>query len=134
MLEINYLAIVVVVVAAFVVSSGWYIIFGNEWAKQRGLDEKAAVDMQKPESLKMLGELVRSFVVAFVISYLLVQLDIINWIVAAQLGLLLWIGFPAVLLAGSVMWDNVPWKLAAIHGGDWLVKLLLMAVILGVWR
>jgi hypothetical protein len=24
--------------------------------------------------------------------------------------------------------------LAAIHAGDWLVKLLLMTVILGVWR
>jgi hypothetical protein len=24
--------------------------------------------------------------------------------------------------------------LAAIHAGDWLVKLLLMAVIIGVWR
>jgi hypothetical protein len=24
--------------------------------------------------------------------------------------------------------------LAAIHAGDWLVKLLLVAVIIGVWR
>lgn len=32
------------------------------------------------------------------------------------------------------VWDNVSWKLAAIHAGDWLVKLPLMAVILGVWR
>jgi len=24
--------------------------------------------------------------------------------------------------------------LAAIHAGDWLVKILLMTVILGVWR
>jgi hypothetical protein len=27
-----------------------------------------------------------------------------------------------------------PWKLTAIHAGDWLVKLPLMAVILTVWR
>jgi hypothetical protein len=39
-----------------------------------------------------------------------------------------------MILAGSVLWDNRPWKLAAIHAGDWLVKLLVMAVILGVWR
>jgi len=39
-----------------------------------------------------------------------------------------------VILAGSAMWENVPWRLAAIHSGDWLVKLLLLAVILGVWR
>jgi hypothetical protein len=34
----------------------------------------------------------------------------------------------------SVVHENVPLMLAAIHAGDWLVKLLLMAVIIGVWR
>jgi hypothetical protein len=30
------------------------------------------------------------------------------------------------------MWENVPWRLAALHAGDWLVKLLLVAVIVTV--
>lgn len=29
---------------------------------------------------------------------------------------------------------QLPWKLTAIHAGDWLVKLRLMAVILCLWR
>jgi hypothetical protein len=29
--------------------------------------------------------------------------------------------------------ENVRLRLAAIHARDWLVKLLLMSVILGVW-
>ncbi len=39
-----------------------------------------------------------------------------------------------MLLAGSVIWENVPWKLAALHAGDWLVKLLVIAVIVSVWH
>jgi hypothetical protein len=39
-----------------------------------------------------------------------------------------------MILVGSIVWDNVSWKLAAIRAGDWLVKLPLKAVILGVWR
>jgi hypothetical protein len=35
---------------------------------------------------------------------------------------------------GSMLWENVPLKMAAIHAGDWLVKLVLIAVIVGVWR
>jgi hypothetical protein len=35
---------------------------------------------------------------------------------------------PAVLVA------DTPWKLAAIHAGDWLVKLLVVAVIVSVWQ
>jgi hypothetical protein len=50
-----------------------------------------------------------------------------------RLGALIWV-FPAMILLGSVVHENVPLLLAAIHAGDWLVKLLLMSVILGVWR
>jgi hypothetical protein len=39
-----------------------------------------------------------------------------------------------MILLGSVVHENVPLMLAAIHAGDWLVKPLLMAVIIGVWR
>jgi hypothetical protein len=30
--------------------------------------------------------------------------------------------------------EDTPWKLAAIHAGDWLVKLLVGAVIVSVWQ
>jgi Protein of unknown function (DUF1761) len=53
---------------------------------------------------------------------------------AVQLGFWLWFGFVFMILVGAVAWDNVPWKLTAIHAGDWLVKLPLMAVILAAWH
>jgi hypothetical protein len=39
-----------------------------------------------------------------------------------------------MILVGAVVWDNVPLKLTAIHAGDWLPKLPLMAVIVEVWH
>jgi hypothetical protein len=33
-----------------------------------------------------------------------------------------------------MIWENTPGKLAAIHAGDWLVKLLVVAVIVSVWQ
>jgi hypothetical protein len=134
MLEINDLAVLAASVAAFVVSSVWYIIFGKARMKHLGLDANAIADMQKPQAWKMIGEFARSIIVAYVLAYFVVHLDITDWMGAVQLGILMWIGFPFVLLVGSVIWDNVPWKLAAIHAGDWLVKILLFAVILCVWR
>lgn len=50
------------------------------------------------------------------------------------MGVVLWVGFPAVLLSGSVLHERVPPPLAAIHAGDWLLKLLALALILGLWR
>ncbi len=53
---------------------------------------------------------------------------------ALLLGLSMWIGFPVVLLAGSVLWEKVPPKLATIHAGDWLLKLLAVTIIVSVWH
>jgi hypothetical protein len=43
--------------------------------------------------------------------------------------LALWVGFPLVLWVGAVVHERTPLKLAAIHGGDWLIKLLAIGVI-----
>lgn len=48
------------------------------------------------------------------------------------LGLALWIGFPLVLWIGAAFHEHTPVKLAAIHSGDWLIKLLLVAVLVAV--
>jgi len=69
-----------------------------------------------------------------VIAYLVEHTGVASLTGAVRLGLVLWIGFPFVLLTGSTMWEDVPWTLAAIHAGDWLVKTLLMTAILGVWH
>lgn len=135
MLKMNYLAVVIAAVAAFVVGAVWYspFLFGKEWMELRGVDPGAMADMTVPVG-QMLAEFARSLVVAYVLARFVVLLKVVDWKGAVQLGVWVWIGFPTMILMGSVMWENVPWMLAAIHAGDWLVKILLMTFILGVWR
>jgi hypothetical protein len=38
-----------------------------------------------------------------------------------------------VLWTGALIHENTPWKLATIHAGDWLLKLLVVALIVSVW-
>ena len=92
MLGMDYLHVVATAVAAFVMSSVWYTVFGKARMDLLEQDPRATADMRKVPAWKKVAEF------------------------------------------GRVVWDNVPWKLAAIHAGDWLVKLPLMAVILAVWR
>ena len=127
----NYLAVLAAAVAAFVVSSVWYTIFGNAWMELRGINPATAANMRMP-ALTMLFVIVQSLVVAFMLAYFIGHLGIIDWKGAVRLGALVWV-FPAMILLGSVVHENVPLSLAAIHAGDWLVKLLLMTLILGVW-
>ena len=131
MIRVSYLAIVVAAVAAFVASSAWYAVFGNIWMELRGIDPATAADMGTP-AWTMLFVVVQSLVVAFMLAYFVVRLGIVDWKVSVRIGALVWV-FPVMILLGSVVHENVPLRLAAIHAGDWLVKLLLMSVILGVW-
>ena len=128
---INAWAIVVAALAAFVASSAWYVAF----AQQRAQFSSGGMTLDaRPQPTKMLAEVIRNVILAIVLAYLVAHLGVENWLGALGFGLLAWVGFPLILLSGSVMWENVPWKLAALHAGDWLVKLLLIALIVGVWR
>src|SRR5438309_4303036 len=134
MLEIHYLPVAVAAVAAFVMSSVWYTVFGKARMDLLEQDPRATADMRKVPAWKKAAEFGREIIIAYVVARFVVLLGIADWKAAAQLGVWLWFGFVFMILVGAVVWDNVPWKLSAIHAGDWLVKLPLMAVILAVWR
>src|SRR5260370_37316778 len=129
--KMNYLHLMVSVIAGFVASSVWYspLRFGKQFMELSGVGPSAG-----PNVGKIVGELGRNLILAYVLGRFVVLLEVVDWKGALNLGVWLWIGFPVLLLSGSVMWQTVPWMLAANHAGDWLVKILLIAVILGVWR
>lgn len=130
MIDVNYLAVAVAAVAAFIVSTVWYMAF----AKRMATLNEAYADQARTPPWKVLVELVRSLVVASVLAGLASLLEIEDLTGAVLLGLSMWVGFPVALLTGSVIWERVPPQLAAIHAGDWLLKLLVIAIIVGLWR
>jgi hypothetical protein len=133
--KLNYLAIAVTAVIAFVLGALWYspLLFGRAYMEVRGMNPAALADM-RPGTGEMLGEFVKNLVVAFVLAHFVVRLGVRDWKGALQLGLWVWVGFQAMLLMGAVLHEKMPWLLYAIHAGDALVKTLATTVILGVWR
>ena len=125
------LSIVVAAVAAFVLSFVWYMVFGGRLAELS--PAYAAADAQ-PAAPAAALELLRSLVLAAVLATLAAGVGADTWLEGAGLGLLAWVGFPLVILAGSVVHERYPWPLAAIHLGDWLLKLLLVAAVVSAWR
>jgi hypothetical protein len=115
-------AILTSVVASFVISTVWYST----------LDPGRAAD-GRPSPLVIVAELGRSALLAGAIVGLAKAMDLTTIGPLLLLALVLWVAFPFVLLSGSVMWDRVPVVTAARHGGDWLVKLLAVSAIVGLW-
>lgn len=131
--DLNYFAIIAATVAAFVLSSAYYGLFGQRLAELSPAYADAGAGSARPPAWKMLVEVVRGLVLAAVIAGLARELDVVDWTTAVALGFALWIGFPVVLWIGAVIWEKVPWRLAVIHAGDWLMKLLVVTVLVGVW-
>jgi hypothetical protein len=129
-MDLNYLAIVVAAVAAFLLSGLWYGLLGSQLAQLH----PAYTRPSRAAATTFAVELVRNGVVAGVAAGLVDQIRIDSLSAALGLGLALWIAFPVVLLSGSVFHEDVPPRLAAIHAGDWLVKLLAISAIVGVWQ
>ena len=126
MTKMNAIGVALGVVCAFVASSLWYspLLFGKQL-----LDLSGVVTAVKPTGIMITGEILRNLLLSSVIVWLLAHRQPTKLQSVLVFALILWFGFPITLLSGSVMWQNVPLKLALIHSGDWLVKILLMTVI-----
>ena len=127
--DINVLAVVVAAVGVFVLASVYYGLLGAQLAAVSNVDGR-----QRPQPSKVALELIRGLVLAAVVAGLAGQGKIDDWTGGLLLGVALWIGFPFVLWTGAMIWENTSPKLAAIHAGDWLVKLLVIGVIVSIWR
>src|SRR5260370_5758322 len=104
----SILPVVVAAVVVFVLGWLWYspLLFFKPWMRLRGMDPAAAMAGAKMPAGKLLVELARCILLAYVIAGFLTLLGIRNWIDAVHFGLVLWIGFPVVLLTGSVLWEK----------------------------
>src|SRR5207245_9157783 len=136
MVHVNYLAVLVAALAVFVLGWLWYspLLLFKPWMGLRGMDPVAAMAGGKMPAGKLLIELARCVVLAYVIARFVALLGVSSWMGALHFGLFLWIGFPVILLTGSVLWENVLWQVAAIHPGDCRVKVVVIPNIVGAWH
>jgi len=116
-------------VSAFAFSSVWYMAMTPVERRVLG---PAAPNRGRPSPAKALLELVRSLLVAAVVAGVARHSHRHSVGSAVLLGIVLWVGFPLVLLSGSIIWDRVPPVTALLHAGDWLVKLVVISAIVGL--
>ncbi|PRY02473.1 DUF1761 domain-containing protein [Allonocardiopsis opalescens] len=128
-MEIEFQAVAVAAAAAFLFAVAYHTAVSRRLAPPPGAEAGAA-----PRPWKILAfEPVRILVVACVVAGLSAGLGIADAAGALGLALAVWAGFPLVLLSGSVVWSGLPWRHAAVQAGNWLGRLLVIAVIVGLW-
>jgi hypothetical protein len=128
--ELHLLAVGVTTVVAVLFSGAYYSVLATQLAAV----SPVAAAGEPPTPLGIAAEVVRSTVLVTVIAAIVVQTGTDSWTGGLWLGLGLFVGFPLVLWAGAVLHEKQDLRLAAIHGGDWLLKVPIATVILSVWQ
>lgn len=128
-MNVHLAAVAVAAVTSFLISGIWYGAFGRSLARL----SDAYASARRPPAWPLL-ELARAAVLAAVLALAADRIGVTGVPSALLVALLAWAGFPLVLLSGSVLHERVPWRLAAVHAGDWLLKLVAVGLIVGLWR
>lgn len=140
-IEINWLAILIAVVATFILGFIWYTpLFGKAWAKEMGFDmtqKPPAGAMMKGMILMVIG----NFLMAYVFTHNIAVWNPTTWgqplpaeyspaAMAGSAAFFTWLGFYLPVDLNRVAWEMKSWKLFFINTGYHLVALVVAAFIL----
>jgi mannitol-specific phosphotransferase system IIBC component len=128
----GYLAILLCAVASMIIGSLWYgPLFGKTWMKLQGFTKQ---DIEKGKKMNMapyyLVAFVASLITAYILEWLMNALKVSSIKGALLLVFLIWLGFYATTLSGSIIWEGKPAKLYILNVSYWLVSLLVSSAIL----
>ncbi len=130
---INWLAVIVATLSAFVLGALWYspALFGKVWMAAAGLSEEQVQqgNMGKIFGVAFILELVMAVNLAFFLND---PSTTAGYGAAAGFAA----GFGWVLMGIGVvsMFEQRSWKYILVNGGYMTVSLTLMGMILGAWR
>jgi hypothetical protein len=130
---VNYIAIPLAAVAAFVFGALWYRVLAKPWMAAVGKTEQDIKASGTPMALLLLitfiAQLVMAWTLAGVIGHLGPgQVTLRNGLVS---GGLLWLGLVATTMVVNHGFQGASRALTAIDGGHWLGVLLIQGAIIG---
>jgi hypothetical protein len=132
---VNYLAVLIAAVAAWLAGAAWYMGLGKAWMAALGVTpEEMAARKNAPGAflpfvLAFAAELVMAWVLAGLIGHLGPgQVTLRNGVIS---GAFCWLGFVLTAMLVNYSFAHRDWRLLAIDGGHWLVVLMLMGAIVG---
>ena len=139
-IEINFIAVLVAVVATFFFGFIWYTpLFGKIWAKEMGMDPTIKPNMGAMMK-GMIAMVVGNFFLAYVLGHNMAAYDPVSWglepSVAAPISIaymaafFTWLGFYFPVDLGSIFWEQKSVKLFAINTGYHFFMLFVAATIL----
>ena len=132
---VNYLAVLVAALAAFVLGALWYspALFARQWVAAHGYTPEQVAAMRQGTAGKYAVSFLCFLVMAWVMAVLIDRMGILSALGGVKLGGILWLGFAAALGLNAHVYSNKRFAAFAIDAAYQLIFLVVMGVILAVW-
>ena len=131
----NYLAVLIAAVAAWLAGAAWYMALGKPWMAAHGFTGESMKQAKErpgaalPFIYAFLANIVMAWVLAGLIAHLgLGQVTLRNGVIS---GAFCWLGFVITTMVVNNSFAMRNPRLLLIDGGHWLVVLALMGAIIG---
>jgi hypothetical protein len=128
--DLNWIAIIVAAVVPMVLGALWYgPLFSEPWLRAVGRTREELTGGQLGYVISAVGALIVSYAMARIMRWAEVD-DLWN---GALVGILIWLGFVATILAATTYYGGRPRALWFINAGYWLVAMTVVGAIHGAW-
>ena len=131
MANINWWAVIVSTISAFVLGGIWYAprVFGNTWLRESGVD----ISHKKSNSVMVFSSaFVLALIAAIAFAYLIGARASLGY--AISVGLIVGIGWIATSFGVNYLFAQRSLKLFLIDAGYHAVQFLLYGIIFGLWH
>jgi hypothetical protein len=131
--SINYLAVLIAAVVAWLASAAWYMSLGRIWTTALGKTiEQMHQDRKRPGAyLPFIYVFVADFIIAWTLYGLLTHLGAFTVRGGLISGALCWFGFILTTMVANYTFAQRDVRLLLIDAGNWLIVLLIIGAILG---
>ena len=128
---INYVAVILAAIAAFVVGGIWYGVLGRRWMAALGKSEEELRRRGPPTPIRMGIAFVADLVMAYMLAGLIGHLGQVTVASGMISAVFIWIGFVITTQTVNYTFQGQRWSLTLIDGGHWLAALLVMGATIG---
>ena len=130
---INFLAVLIAAVVAWLVSAGWYMSLGKIYQAAQGkTPEQCKEEMKKPGVfLPFLYAFIGNLVIAWMLAGVLGHLGQVTPKNGVISGAFLWFGFILTTMVVNFFFSGRDKRLLFIDLGNWLIVLVVMGAVIG---
>ncbi len=133
-IRLNWVAILVAAIAAFIFEALWFSVFMNEWLAGIGRTREWLVGTGLNPAVQYATAILCSIIAAAVLSICIQA----SGEQTARRGVLcaavIWFGFIATNWAKAYIFEVRTFQIYAIYTGYYLIELMLIGAIVGAWK